>query len=78
MCGSVFLDAAFEKQIKVLVGEQQYASINEKAKVNMRRDFEMGVKRMFSGDDRDYSVDLMGVENNEQENIYDDTIQLKP
>jgi len=40
-------------------------------------DFEYNVKRNFTGVDGLHSVDLKGVEDNEDEDIDDDTIKLK-
>lgn len=79
LCGSVFVDAAFEKYIKTLVGQDDYDSIKEKPKKRMMREFEMSVKRCFTGDNNKiFSVDLLGVDDNAKEGIVDDTISLKP
>lgn len=44
----------------------------------MLKEFEFGIKRSFMGDDnKDYSVDLRGVEDNEEEGIVDDNVPLK-
>ncbi|KAJ8131335.1 hypothetical protein O1611_g2287 [Lasiodiplodia mahajangana] len=78
LCGSVFLDMAFERYIIGLVGQEAYAGIKQANKNKMLRDFEFGVKRAFDGsDDKDYSVDLKGIDDNEEEGIVDDTIPLK-
>ncbi|KAI0118627.1 hypothetical protein GGR51DRAFT_570436 [Nemania sp. FL0031] len=78
LCGSVFLDMAFEKYIISLVGQEVYAEIKQANKNKMLRDFEFGVKRAFDGsNDKDYSVDLKGIHDNEEEGIIDDTIPLK-
>ncbi|KAF2200940.1 actin-like ATPase domain-containing protein [Delitschia confertaspora ATCC 74209] len=78
LCGSVLVDSAFEKYIKTLVGEDDYNSIKQKPKVRMMREFEMGVKRCYTGDNKEFSVDLPGVDDNPKEGIMDDTIRLKP
>ncbi|KAJ4292499.1 hypothetical protein N0V90_009161 [Kalmusia sp. IMI 367209] len=78
LCGSVYLDQAFERYIKTIVGEDQYNSIKERDKKKMIQEFELAVKRTYSGDDKPYSVDLRGVEDNPNEGIDDDTITLKP
>ena len=44
----------------------------------MLREFEMAVKRCYTGDNKEYSVDLPGVEDNIDMGIDDDTIKLKP
>ncbi|KAI1464857.1 uncharacterized protein F4812DRAFT_462181 [Daldinia caldariorum] len=78
LCGSVFLDLAFVKYIAALIGEKQYAKIKEVSKKKMLKEFEFGIKRSFMGDDnKDYSVDLRGVEDNEEEGIVDDNVPLK-
>lgn len=78
LCGSVFLDISFEKYIKTLVGKEQYSKIREIDKKKMLRTFEYGVKRSFVAEStKDYSVDLRGVEDNEEEGIIDETINLK-
>lgn len=61
----------------MVVGEHQYADLKDKAKKKMIREFETAVKRAYAGDDKDYSVDLQGVEDNLKEGINDDTITLK-
>ncbi|KAI0517987.1 hypothetical protein F5B22DRAFT_654313 [Xylaria bambusicola] len=78
LCGSVFLDLAFERYITTIVGEEAYSYIKQVNKNKMLREFEFGVKRAFDGaEDKDYSVDLKGVEDNIEEGIVDDTIPLK-
>ncbi|KAI1660440.1 hypothetical protein F4813DRAFT_400656 [Daldinia decipiens] len=78
LCGSVFLDLAFVKYIAALIGEKQYSQIKEVSKKKMLKEFEFGIKRSFMGDDnKDYSVDLRGVEDNEDEGIVDDNVPLK-
>jgi hypothetical protein len=78
LCGSVFVDAAFEKYVKTVVGEQDYNAIKPKAKKKMMKEFEVSVKRCYTGDDKEFSVDLPGVEDHPEEGIEDDTIRLKP
>ena len=77
LCGSVFLDANFQKYIETIVGEDQYYSIKETNRKKMMRDFEYGVKRTFSEkNDQTYSVDLKGVRDDYRMDIVDDTITL--
>ncbi|KAF2870470.1 hypothetical protein BDV95DRAFT_607638 [Massariosphaeria phaeospora] len=78
LCGSVYLDQAFERYIKTIVGEDAYNSLRDRDKKKMLLEFELSVKRCYSGDDKPYSVDLRGVEDNPKEGIDDDTITLKP
>ncbi|KAI1123685.1 hypothetical protein F5Y10DRAFT_285795 [Nemania abortiva] len=78
LCGSVFLDMAFERYIMGLVGQEVYAGTKQANRNKMLQDFEFGVKRAFDGsDNNDYSVDLKGIGDNEEEGIVDDTIPLK-
>lgn len=51
LCGSVFIDDAFEKCIKTLVGEQEYESIKVERRLKMMERFETSVKRHYSGDE---------------------------
>lgn len=78
LCGSVFLDMAFERYIAGLVGQEVYSALKSENKDKMLLEFEFGIKRAFNGDGhQDYSVDLKGIEDNEEEGIIDFTIPLK-
>lgn len=85
LCGSVFLDLAFEKYITTIVGKYQYFNrsgdrkgIKESSRKRMMQQFEFGVKRAFSGaPDQNLSVDLKGVEDDDDVGIRDDTISLE-
>ncbi|KAH8690418.1 hypothetical protein GQ44DRAFT_833025 [Phaeosphaeriaceae sp. PMI808] len=77
LCGSVYLDQAFEKYIRTIVGEE-WGGIKDKAKKKMMDEFENSIKRCYTGEDNTYSVDLQGVEDNPKEGIDDETIQLQP
>ncbi|PSN58712.1 actin-like ATPase domain-containing protein [Corynespora cassiicola Philippines] len=77
-CGSVHLDIAFEKYIQMVVGEKQYSSLDPKAKATMLHGYETGLKRAYSGTNKEYSVELHGVDDNEKEGIDSGTITLKP
>ncbi|KPM39250.1 hypothetical protein AK830_g7310 [Neonectria ditissima] len=78
LCGSIFLDTSFEKHIRILVGEDEYARIKPIHKQRMMRMFEQGVKRSFTLEsNKDYSVDLRGIEDNYEEGIEDECITLK-
>ncbi|QDS68467.1 hypothetical protein FKW77_010834 [Venturia effusa] len=50
---------------------------DDKSKQKMMREFEAAVKRSYAGDNKDYSVDLQGVDDDLAEGIDDDTITLK-
>jgi hypothetical protein len=78
LCGSVFLDQAFEKYIQTVVGEQQYAGLRDRAKKKMLKEFENIVKRSYTGEDKEYSVDLAGVADNAAFGINDESITLRP
>ncbi|RDI80134.1 hypothetical protein Vi05172_g9924 [Venturia inaequalis] len=77
LCGSVFLDMAFEKHIKTVVGDEQYAKLKDRAKKKMIKEFETGVKCSYTGEEKEYFVDLSGVEDNPEYHINDETITLK-
>lgn len=78
LCGSTYLDHAFEKYIRTIVGESQWAGLRDKPKQRMMADFEMSIKRCYAGDEQQYSVDLQDVKDNPEVNIDDETITLKP
>lgn len=78
LCGSVFLDIAFQKYIETIIGEMQYNGIKQTNHKKMMREFEYGIKRCFSEhNDQTYSVDLKGVKNDPENGIVDDTITVK-
>jgi hypothetical protein len=78
LCGSTYVDAAFEKYIKTIVGEREYMEVPERERKRMADDFEYQVKRTYNGDSTVYSVELADVEDNDAVGIEDGTIQLKP
>jgi hypothetical protein len=78
LCGSVFLDQAFEKYIRTIVGEPQWQSLKAKSKLRMLKDWESAIKRCYSGDNTSYTVELTGVEDNASVHIEEDVITLKP
>ena len=78
LCGSVFLDLAFQKYIETIIGEMEFKSIKESNRKKMMREFEYGIKRCFSEqNDQTYSVDLKGVKDDPKNGIVDDTITVK-
>ncbi len=78
LCGSVFLDRAFQKHIEETIGETEYRSLRARNRKKMMRDFEYGIKRCFrEHDDQTYYVDLRGVKDDPKNGIFDDTITLK-
>ncbi|KAG9206733.1 hypothetical protein G6514_000018 [Epicoccum nigrum] len=78
LCGSVYLDQAFEKYIRTIVGESQWKGLRLKSKQKMMHEFEMSVKRSYAGDGQQFSVDLQDVEDNPSVGIDDETITLEP
>ena len=78
LCGSVFLDLAFQKYISTIIGEHEYDRIKETNRKKMMREFEFGIKRCFSEkNDQTYSVDLKGVRDDPSNGIVDDTITVQ-
>ena len=78
LCGSIFLDLAFQKYIETIIGEMEFQSIKESNRKKMMREFEYGIKRCFSEqNDQTYSVDLKGVKDDPKNGIVDDTITVK-
>ncbi|KAJ4398854.1 hypothetical protein N0V91_009905 [Didymella pomorum] len=77
LCGSVYLDQAFERYIRLIVGESQWKQLKPKSKQKMMLDFENSIKRSYAGDDKQFTVDLQGVEDNASVGIDDETITLK-
>ncbi|KAF8415361.1 hypothetical protein EV426DRAFT_630019 [Tirmania nivea] len=78
LCGSVFLDLAFEQHIRTLVGRDVYAKIKAKEIKKMFREFEFGIKRSFTQDDKaPLSVDLNGAGHSPEIGIEDDTIKIE-
>lgn len=78
LCGSVFLDQAFEKYIRTIVGEPQWQNLKAKSKIRMLKDWESAIKRCYSGDNTSYTVELPGVEDNASVHIEEEVITLKP
>jgi hypothetical protein len=78
LCGSIFLDMSFEKHILTLVAESKYSEIRPADTRRMMKMFELGVKRSFTLEsNKDYSVELIGVEDNPDEGIQGAMIDLK-
>lgn len=78
LCGSVFLDLAFEQHIRTLVGRNVYAKIKQKEIKKMLREFEYGIKRSFTLDDTaQFNVDLRGAGDSPEIGIEDDTIRIE-
>jgi hypothetical protein len=61
--GAVFLDNAFERQIKAMISEESYESLSERSRKKMMGDWEHGIKRNFRHNERegkDWFVDIPG------------------
>ncbi|KAE8449886.1 hypothetical protein EG329_007363 [Mollisiaceae sp. DMI_Dod_QoI] len=77
LCGSAYIDMGFEKFVKLKVGEAEYNRMNENHRKRMMIDFDVQVKRGFSGkDQKNRSVELRGVRNNAEEGIINGAIIL--
>lgn len=81
LCGSVYLDIAFQHYIVMLTGSEQYKTLTPTAKRKMiNNDFDR-IKRLFGseedGDDEEYSVELRGVKDDRVHGIIDGTIKLE-
>ncbi|KAF2124909.1 hypothetical protein P153DRAFT_360558 [Dothidotthia symphoricarpi CBS 119687] len=77
-CGSGYLDYAFDRFIRTIVGEEQWAGLRPRGKARMMAEFRTVIKPCFSGDDTKYFIDLQGVADDPTEGIDDETILLKP
>jgi hypothetical protein len=78
LCGSNYLDQAFEKYIRTIVGEPQWRRLKSKSKQRMMRDFEGSIKRCYNGNNEHFSVDLQDVEDNPVVSIDREVIALTP
>ena len=74
LCGSTFLDTGFETWMAALVCGEQWSRLKAPAKKRMLSDFE-SVKRAFDPQmEPEYSVELKGVEDDEENGISGDVI----
>lgn len=63
LCGAIFLDAAFEKQIRTMISVDDYENLASRAKRKMMNDWEHGIKRSFridAAEDEKWHVDIPG------------------
>jgi hypothetical protein len=73
----VYIDIEFEDFVKLKVGKAEYGKINERHRKRMMHNFDVQVKRSFSGqDDKKRSVELRDVEENVKEGIIDESVTL--
>ena len=63
MCGALFLDGAFEKQIRTMISAEDYEELGIRSKKKMMNDWEFGIKRGFrvdAAEHRKWFVDIPG------------------
>src|SRR6266536_4859108 len=63
MCGAIFLDGAFEKQIRTMISAEDYEDLGTRSKRKMMNDWEYGIKRVFKVDapeNQRWYVDIPG------------------
>ena len=63
MCGAIFLDGAFEKQIRTMISAEDYEELGIRSKRKMMNDWEFGIKRGFrvdAAEHRKWFVDIPG------------------
>jgi len=63
LCGAIFLDDAFEKQIRTLISADDYEDLGSRAKRKFMHEWEIGIKRTFKMDepeDEKWHVDIPG------------------
>lgn len=63
LCGAIFLDAAFERQIRTMISADDYEDLGSRAKRKMMNDWELGMKRSFKinePEDEKWHVDIPG------------------
>lgn len=77
LCGSVYLDQAFEKNIIVIVGQDQWNQLKPRSKQRMMHEFEISIKRVYAGDDREFEIELQDVKDDPSVGIEDETITVK-
>lgn len=62
-CGAIFIDNAFEKQIRTMISGEEYEKLGHRARRKLMEDWEHGLKRVFRSnwaDDQIYHVDIPG------------------
>jgi hypothetical protein len=63
LCGAIFLDGAFEKQIRTMISADDFALLSSRSKRKMMSDWEYGIKRGFridAAEHRKWFVDIPG------------------
>jgi hypothetical protein len=61
MCGAIFLDRAFEKQVRTMISAEDYERLGTRSKRRMMNDWEYGIKRRFridEAEDRQWLVNI--------------------
>lgn len=61
-CGAIFVDGAFEKQMRTLISDEEYDKLDRYAKRGMMKNWEYGPKRTFrtGGRKETWNVDIPG------------------
>ncbi|KAF4630724.1 hypothetical protein G7Y89_g7418 [Cudoniella acicularis] len=63
MCGAIFLDRAFEKQVRTMITVGDYEALSGQAKGKLMNDWEHGIKRNFTIDapeDKEWHLHIQG------------------
>jgi hypothetical protein len=65
VCGAVFLEANFRKLLRTYLGGQVYDNLDPECEARIIRDFEHGIRRLYTGDgEKEYTVIMPGVPEN--------------
>lgn len=76
-CGSSFINAEFEAQIRFLLGSE-YNKLGIETKARIRDEFEQTIKRKYSPErPTEYVIPVNGLEDNEQMGIKDGKLRVK-
>jgi hypothetical protein len=63
LCGAIFLDAAFQAQVRTLISAEEFKDLSSRAKRKMMNEWEVGLKRTFKIDadeNEKWHVDIPG------------------
>jgi hypothetical protein len=78
LCGSVYLNIAFQNYIETLVGKSAYEELSIPSRRNMMAEWDQTLKRTFNENNPGpYTIDLFGVDDDPANGIDDNTITLK-
>ena len=75
----MYLDEAFESHMRTMMGAKAYDSLplNSRKRL-LSQDWEYGMKRLFTGGDKEWTVDLPGPERRFHRRAVVKTETLKP